>query len=164
MFIGCETHTPATIPSPIPKPVTDSLKKIPNPLPLSIPNLLGDNVKKEYFTGGKIRSKFIMSDKTGLNGILEKYGYTGKLTSTVPIHNGVMDGTEVLFDEKRRILRKTPYVNGKKHGVVEVFYPNGDIMAQITYINNTRQGRAAKYNKDGSLLQEVTFENGHLIN
>jgi antitoxin component YwqK of YwqJK toxin-antitoxin module len=75
-----------------------------------------------------------------------------------------MHGIEILFDEHKRIRRKTPYNKGKKDGVVEVFYPNGDIMAQITYVNGIREGRAAKYTKDGTLLQEVTFNNDHLIN
>jgi len=142
--------------------VPEPLKNIPNPIPTSVPNLFEGNVKKEYFTGGKIRSEFIMSDKSGLNGLLKKYGYNGKLTSTVQIHHGVMHGTEVLFDAKGRVLKKTPYVKGKKDGVLEVYYPNGDVMAQITYVNNIRQGRAIKYNKDGSINQEVLFQNGHL--
>lgn len=159
-LMGCKSHTP-NLPNPIPEPITESLKNIP--IPISLQHLPRKHVKKEYFTGGKIRSKFIMSDKTGLNGILEKYGYTGKITSTVPIHNGVMHGVEILYDNHHRIRRKVPYVNGKKHGVVEVFYPNGDRMAQISYVNNIRQGRAAKYDKDGSMIEEVTFENGHLL-
>lgn len=161
-LFGCQTPTPRTIPNPLPKSVSQSLKKIPNPL--SLPKFSKNNVKTEYFTGGKVRSKFIMSDKTGLNGVLKKYGYSGKLTSTVPIAGGVMHGIETLFDEKGRIIKKTPYTNGKKHGILEVYYPNGDLMAQITYVNNIREGKAIKYNKDGSINQEVIFNNGQLVN
>ena len=144
----------------VPEPLTN----IPNPLPTAVPNLFGSNVKKEYFTGGKVRSEFIMSDKTGQNGLLKKYGYNEKLTSTINIRNGVRHGTEILFDGHGRVLKRTPYVNGKKEGVLKVFYPNGDTMAEITYINNIRQGRAAKYNKDRSINQEVFFQNGQLTN
>jgi len=49
----------------------------------SSPELSGDNVKKEYFSNGQIRTEFIMHDKTEQNGILNKYGYNGHLTSTV---------------------------------------------------------------------------------
>ena len=127
-----------------------------------MPNVFKSNVKKEYFTGGKLRSKFIMSDKTGQNGLLKKYGYTAKLTSTVTIQNGVMHGIETMFDNKGRVIKKTPYNNGKKEGVVQAFYTNGDIMAEITYVNNVREGRAAKYNADGSINQEAMFKNGQL--
>jgi len=77
--------------------VPEPLKSIPNPIPTAVPNLFGNNVKKEYFTGGKLRSEFIMSDKSGQNGLLKKYGYNGKLTSTITIRNGVKNGAETLL-------------------------------------------------------------------
>lgn len=129
----------------------------------SIP-FVGKKVKKEYFTGGKLRSEFIMSDESGQNGLLKKYGYNGKLNSTVPIEHGVKNGNELLFDSRGRVIRKTPYVNGRKQGVLEAYYPNGDVMAQITYVNNIRHGKAVKYNKDGSINQTVVFQNGRLSN
>ena len=60
----------------------------------STPSLLRDKVKKEYFTGGQLRSEFIMSDDTEQNGLLKKYGYSGDLISTAEIRNGVNDGVE----------------------------------------------------------------------
>jgi len=151
IFIGC--NNVANIPSPIPKLDTSKMKSI-----------FGSNVKKDYFTGGKLRSKFIMSDKTGQNGLLKKYGYNGKLTSTVNIKRGVKNGTETLFDQSGRLLKKTPYAQGRKQGVLEAFYPNGQIMATITYVNNVKHGKAAKYNTDGSINQQVTFKNGNIAN
>ena len=133
-------------------------QKIFNPMS----SMFKNNVKKEYYTGGKIRSKLIMSDKTGQNGLLKKYGYTAKLTSTVTIRNGVKHGIQTMFDKKGRVIKKTPYRNGRKEGVVQAFYPNGVLMAEITYVNNVREGRAAKYNIDGSLNQQAMFKNGHI--
>ena len=146
--------------SRVPEPLTN----IPNPLPSAVPNLFGSNVKKEYFTGGKLRSEFIMSDKTERNGLLKKYGYNGKLTSTVSIRNGIKHGTEVLFDGKGRALKKTPYTNGRKEGILEAYYPNGDMMATITYVNNIKHGKAIKYNRDGSINQQVQFHTGRASN
>ena len=122
------------------------------------------NVKKEYFPNGQIMSEFIMSDNTGQNGLLKKYGYDGKLTSTVPIKNGVKNGIETLYDDKGRVLRKTPYINGKKHGTVTVYYPNRDILATIPYINGVREGYAYKYRPDGTVLQKVLFKEGKIAN
>jgi len=127
-----------------------------------ISNPFKNSVKKEYFTGGKVRSKFVMSDESGQNGLLHKYGYNGKLNSTVTIQHGVKHGTETLFDGHGRIIKKTPYVNGKKEGVLTAYYTNGDIMAQITYLNNIKHGKAVKYNKNGTINQQVTFHNGRL--
>jgi len=128
----------------------------------TLSNPFKSKVKKEYFTGGKLRSEFIMTDKNGQNGLLKKYGYNGKLNSTVTIESGVKHGTETLFDQHGRIIKKTPYVNGKRQGVLEVYYPNGDVMAQITYANNIKHGKAVKYNRNGSINQQVTFHNGRL--
>lgn len=144
--------------------VPETLKNIPSPIPTTVPNLFGSNVKKEYFTGGKIRSEFIMSDKTGRNGLLKKYGYNGKLTSTVTIRNGVKHGIETLFDAQGRVLKKTPYINARREGVLKAYYPNGDIMATITYVNNIKHGKAVKYNRDGSINQQVHFHNGRIAN
>jgi len=165
LFISAcsKTNVPkplTSIPNPLPHA---DISNIPNPLP-SIPSIFGGNVKKEYFTGGKLRSEFIMSDKSGQNGLLKKYGYDGKLTSTVPIHKGVKHGIETLFDSHGRILKRTPYVNGRKEGTLEAYYPNGNVMAQITYVNNIRQGKAVKYNRDGSINQQVVFKDGYLAN
>ena len=122
------------------------------------------NVQRKYFTNGQIMSEFIMSDKTGQNGLLKKYGYDGKVTSTVTIHNGVKDGIETLYDDKGRVLRKTPYVRGKKHGTVKVFYPNGDILATIPYVNGVRNGYAYEYRPDGTVLQKILFREGRIAN
>ena len=125
---------------------------------------LGGKVKKEYYTGGKIRSEFIMTDSTGQNGELKKYGYEGHLTSTVQINNGVKNGIETWYDKKGRPIRKVPYINGKKHGVLKEFYPNGDVMATIPYQNSMRNGEAFSYNKDGSVHRKVIFRNDRMIN
>jgi antitoxin component YwqK of YwqJK toxin-antitoxin module len=119
-------------------------------------------VRNEYFTGGKLRSKFVMSDDTGESGLLYKYGYDGKVTSTVYIKHGLKNGLETLFDEEGRIMKRTPYVDGRKDGIVEVYYPDGKVLAQITYANNKRHGRASKYNHDGTVNEEVQYINGRV--
>jgi len=128
-----------------------------------IGNPFGKKVKKEYFTGGALKSELILDDASGQNGILKQYGYNGHLTSAVQMHNGVKDGTETLYDAHGRILRLTPYINGRKNGVLKVLYPNGDILAAITYKNNIKHGKAIKYNKDGSINEQAMFQNGKRI-
>jgi len=124
----------------------------------------GSKVKKEYFTGGQLRSEFIMTDNSEQNGLLKKYGYNGKLTSTVQKKNGVKSGIETLYDQEGRVLRKVPYVNGQKHGVLYAYYTNGDVMASITYRNHIRHGKAVKYNKNGTINQQAMFKNGRMVN
>jgi len=124
---------------------------------------LSGNVKKSYFTNGQLRSKFIMSDKSGKNGILEKYGYDGKMTSSVKIQNGVKVGIERWYDAKGRIIREVPYQNGEKHGLQKDFYPNGDIMASIEFRHNIANGKATTYRQDGKIYKQVTFRDGKII-
>ena len=121
-------------------------------------------VKKEYYTGGKIRSEFIMTDSSGHNGLLKKYGYESHLTSTVNIRNGVKHGTETWYDNKGRVIQKVPYINGEKHGVQTGHYPNGDVMMSITYQSNVAHGKATKYNQDGTINQQVVYRNGRIVN
>jgi len=133
----------------------------------SVPELsnpFGEKVKKEYFTGGKLRSEFIMSDNSEQNGLLKQYGYNGKLTSTAQIKNSVKHGEETFYDPRGRALRKTIYKNNRRHGIVRVYYPNGDPLAEISYVNGIKHGRATKYNKDGSIHQQVMFEHGRQVN
>ena len=125
---------------------------------------LGGKVKKEYFTGGKIRSEFFMTDATGQNGLLKKYGYEGHLTSTVNITNGVKNGMETWYDNKGRVIMKVPYVNGRKHGIQKAFYPNGDVMISYNYKSGLKHGPAYAYRKDGYLHKRVIYRNDRLSN
>ncbi|MEA3434164.1 MAG: hypothetical protein U9R13_06240 [Campylobacterota bacterium] len=125
---------------------------------------LGGKVKKEYFTGGKIKSEFIMTDSTEQNGQLKKYGYEGHLTSVVNIRNGVKTGMEVMYDSQGRVIRKIPYDSGRIHGSMKDFYPNGDTMATIPYQYGTRNGTAYSYYADGRVARKVKFRNGKMIN
>lgn len=119
-------------------------------------------IKREYFTGGKIRQEFIMTDKSGRNGLIKKYGYDGRVTSMTQIHDGMKDGLEGLYDKNGRILRKTPYSQGKKEGVAKLFYPDGKTMMEVTYTQDIKNGPAVKYNADGSVNERVMFRNGNI--
>jgi len=127
------------------------------------PHLGGKNVHKEYFTNGQIRSEFIMTDNTKMNGTLKKYGTDGKLTSIVNIRNGVKHGVEVLYDPKGRVLRRTPYVNGEKHGNQTFYYPNQDVLAIIPWRSDRKNGIGVMYYPDGSVKQKAKFKNDRRI-
>jgi len=124
----------------------------------------GTTVHKEYFTNGQLRSEYIMTDKTKMNGTLKKYGTGGKLTSVVTIKNGVKNGTEVMYDPEGRVLMRTPYVNGEKHGKQIVYYPNQDILAVIPYQYDRKNGIAVKYYPDGSVQQKARYKNDRIVN
>lgn len=128
------------------------------------PSLSGKTVQKEYFTGGKIRSEFIMDDDSGQNGIMKKYGYDGQVTSTVHIRNGVPNGIETGYDDKGRVLWEYNYINGKQDGIQKSYYPNGDIMVSYTYKNGVKDGPAQTYDKDGSVYRRVIYKNGRIAN
>ena len=127
------------------------------------PSLGGEKVLKEYYTGGKVRSAFTLSDETKKNGTLRKYGYEGHLTSVVEIRNGVKHGLEKWYDKKGRIIRTVPYRNGRIDGTMKEYYKNGDILASIPYQKGIRNGQAFTYNKDGSVHKKVTFRNNKII-
>lgn len=128
------------------------------------PSMSGKTVKKEYFTGGQLRSEFIMDDATGQNGILKKYGYEGHMTSTSMIKNGVQDGLETGYDSKGRVLWRQYYANGRQEGIQKAYYPNGDLMVTYTYKNGVKEGVAQTYRKDGKVDKRVVYRNGRIVN
>ena len=128
------------------------------------PSLGGEKVKKEYFTNGQLRSEFIMSDNTGQNGLKKLYGPDGKLTSTVPIRNGVKNGVEKLYDEDGRVLKTTPYVMGRKDGEEKGYFPNGSVWFILPYKKGVLNGKAYIYRQDGSVVRQGIYRNGRLIN
>lgn len=128
------------------------------------PSLSGKEVKKTYFTGGGLQTEFIMDDKTGMNGVLKKYGYSGKLTSSVHIANGVKSGVETGYDESGRVLWRLNYVNGRQEGIQSAYYPNGDVMVTYTYRNGVKNGVAQTYRRDGSVAKKVMYRNDRLSN
>lgn len=130
----------------------------------SEPSLGDKKVKKEYYTGGDVRSEFIMDDDTGKNGILKEYRYNGILASTVRLRNGVNDGMKLIYDNNGLVIRRIPYVNGEIHGTVQDLYPNGDILATIPYTNGIRNGQAFSYSTDGTVYRSVTFKNNKIVN
>ncbi len=125
---------------------------------------LGGKVKKEYFPNGQVLSEFIMDDSTGQNGLLKRYGPDGKLTSTVPIRNGVKNGVEKLYDEEGHVLKTTPYVNGRKHGDERGYFPNGSVWFSMPYRNGVLNGKAYIYRQDGSIVRKGIYRNGKLVN
>jgi len=122
------------------------------------------DVKKEYFTGGGLRSELLMTDHTGRNGTLKKYGYDGKVTSIVKIKNAVKDGIEVWYDNKGRQIKHIPYINGIVHGTYRVLYPNGNTLATTPVINGVKEGEAYSYNQDGTIHQTVLYHENRIIN
>lgn len=128
------------------------------------PSMAGKKVHKEYFTGGQLRSEFIMDDQSGQNGLLKKYGYEGHLTSTSMIKNGVQDGLETGYDAKGRVLWRQYYANGRQEGVQKAYYPNGDLMVTYTYKNGVKEGIAQTYRKDGRVDKRVVYRNGRIVN
>ena len=128
------------------------------------PSLEGKTVKKEYFTGGQLRSEFIMDDKSGLNGVKKMYGYEGHLSTTSTIRNGVPNGVETGYDTQGRVLWRQYYVNGRQEGVQKAYYPNGDLLLTYTYKNGLKHGVAQSYRQDGKVDKRVIYRNGRMVN
>ena len=127
------------------------------------PTPFGKKVEKTYFTGGNVSSAFTWDDSTGKNGVLKKYGYSGKVTSSVHITNGVKDGIESMYDEHGRVIQHIPYVNGRIHGTKVAFYPNGDNMITYTYEYGMKNGYAFAYNPDGTVAKKALYRHNKLI-
>jgi len=121
------------------------------------------DVVREYFTGGKLMSEFFITDQSTQSGILKKYGYDGKLTSTAQIKYGRKNGIETMYDPGGGILQKTPYANDVINGEQIAYYEDGSPMISIQYVNGVKDGSYKTFKRDGSLYQEVVFKDGQLV-
>ena len=120
-------------------------------------------VKKEHYTGGKLRSEFLMYDNSGMNGLRKTYDFEEKLISEVEIKNGVKNGREVNYDKEGRISLVRPYENGRLHGIATLYYDNRTPKMTISYVRGLKHGPAKKYNNNGSLYEEVIFQNNKKV-
>lgn len=121
------------------------------------------DVVREYFTGGKLMSEFFITDQSTQSGILKRYGYDGKLTSTAEIKYGRKHGIETMYDPGGGILQKTPYVNDVINGEQIAYYENGSPMLSIQYVNGIKHGPYKTYKRDGSLYKEAIFNDGKIV-
>jgi len=119
-----------------------------------------DNITREYYTGGMLRSEFILTDKKMQKGILKTYDFDGKLQSSSQMMYGKKDGLETLYDQQGRIMQNTPYVKGLRHGKRIAYYPDGTTMLYATYVNGIKDGVAATFNKDGSIYKKIIYKKG----
>ncbi|HHO41769.1 MAG TPA: toxin-antitoxin system YwqK family antitoxin [Epsilonproteobacteria bacterium] len=118
-----------------------------------------DNVIREYYTGGGLLSELIITDKETQSGILKRYGYDQKLTSTVEVRHGKKNGIETMYDPDGRVILKTPFANGIQQGVQTAYYANGSPMFTVTYVNGIKHGPAKSYLADGNIKETIMFEN-----
>jgi antitoxin component YwqK of YwqJK toxin-antitoxin module len=121
------------------------------------------DVVREYFTGGKLMSEFFITDPSTQSGILKKYGYDGKLTSTAEIKYGRKHGIETIYDPGGGVLQKTPYVNNVIDGEQIAYYEDGSPMISTHYVNGIKHGSYKTYKRDGSLYKEVIFNDGKIV-
>ncbi len=121
------------------------------------------DVVREYFTGGKLMSEFFTTDQSTQSGILKRYGYDGKLTSTAQIKYGRKNGIETMYDPGGGVLQKTPYVNDVVNGEQIAYYENGSPMISVQYVDGVKNGSYKTYKRDGSLYKESLFKDGKLV-
>ncbi|MBN2768830.1 MAG: hypothetical protein JXQ68_06970 [Campylobacterales bacterium] len=121
------------------------------------------DVVREYFTGGRLMSEFFITDPSTQSGILKKYGYDGKLTSTAEIKYGRKHGIETMYDPGGGVLQKTPYANDVINGEQIAYYEDGSPMISIQYVNGVKHGSYKTFKRDGSLYKEVIFKDGSVV-
>ena len=95
-----------------------------------------DNLKKEYYANGSLKSKYY-ADKTGL-----KYG---------PYVNYKVNG---------RIKSEFSYINDTLNGIAKEYYSNGQLSAVGNFKNGLQDGRLIEYYSNGKLLQNSGYKFG----
>ncbi|WP_194847749.1 toxin-antitoxin system YwqK family antitoxin [Candidatus Neptunochlamydia vexilliferae] len=140
-------------------------------------NWIFDGVSKVWDRQGN-RVAEIYYDKGKLQGNAYFYHPNGKVSKVVPHENDRIDGEIIYYDEKEKMIGKTPYFKGKKEGITffrgdrvqpaySEQYQSGllvqatyhDFSGKITHRIEKGAGKKPTY-VDGVLLSVEEYRNG----
>jgi len=136
-------------------------------------NDLLDGIKKEYYTGSKLRRE--ISYKNGLlDGTFKSYNKNGILIEETNYKDNKKNGQQQYFYEDGVLLRTENWMNGIKIGEFKMFYHQGHIQTLETYDKKgLKEGkfeeyyptqaprRIAVYKKDELIEEHIFDEHGN---
>lgn len=105
-----------------------------------------------------------------LSGLVKLYRENGSLEASYHITNGVKDGEEWCYYEKREgddTPRPMLYLNWKNdeiHGLVRTWYKNGVLESEKEMAHNKKDGLFLAWYEDGALMMIEEYEKDVLVN
>jgi len=95
-------------------------------------------------------------DNKNITGEIRKYA-DGKITLSIPVKDGLIDGTVRAFKRNGEKKYEKNYQNGQVHGLYDTFYEGNKIETSTTYKNNIKEGIAKHYYTNGYIEKQLTY-------
>lgn len=95
-------------------------------------------------------------DNKNITGEIRKYA-DGKITLSIPVKDGLIDGTVRAFKRNGEKKYEKNYQKGQVHGLYDTFYEGNKIKTSTTYKNNIKEGIAKHYYPNGYIEKQLTY-------
>lgn len=104
----------------------------------------------------------IGADKPYDGGYTTKDKETGKVTASVSLRKGVLEGVATRFHKNGAVRSLTPFEKGAEQGIAQYFNEKDTRTATITFDKGRRQGLATWYFEDGTIESQAHYKDGQL--
>jgi len=105
-----------------------------------------NEVKKEYYYNGNLKSKIPLDKEGDYNGKAKFYFPDGEIRKIVEYNHGYIEKCRV-YTENGDLFWESPYENNKRDGLYKEYYTNKEIKKKVWY----KQGEILKLTKFDTL-------------
>ena len=116
----------------------------------------GDNVKKEYWENGNIKSE-LRYEGEKLNGVCTWYLPNGKPQMEVCYRDNKMNGRLRRWHENGNIMEECWYRDGVQDSVSRVYSLHGTLVCQSYYRDGKLDGEFKRWYENGQLFQDGQY-------
>lgn len=96
-------------------------------------------------------------EKKAREGLVEKYGPNGNLTTAINYKEGKRNGIAKSYYNNGNLRQSIEYKNNVKHGLAITYYENGRKYQETPYVNGVIHGVRKKYRMNGQLMAEIPY-------
>lgn len=130
------------------------------PNALNTPIYLLKHTKCKYRPKDKT-SYCVDKNNKKITGEIRKYA-DGKITLSIPVKDGLLEGTTRAFKRNGEKIYEKSYKNGKLNGLYDTFYDENKIETSTTYKNGLKEGIAKYYYTNGYIEKQLTYVENHM--
>jgi antitoxin component YwqK of YwqJK toxin-antitoxin module len=114
----------------------------------SVSILNGNEVKKEFYPSGKLKSEIYIN---GSDGWIKKYYDSGNLMGFLPIKKGKSHGTCIIYFNSGKKALENEFENGIENGQQKIFYISGKLRSSFKMKNGQSIGEGKEFYESGKI-------------
>ena len=94
------------------------------------------------------------------NNVKKEYYPNGKLKSEIGFSDSLRDGEAKFYYENGNLKEERNYVNGRVEGIVKLYRENGKLSELFTITDGKREGPASLFDSTGNYVKDINFAGG----